>query len=72
LIRKVLQPATANLLMKYRSYLAIMNQLVVVHQGEESYEAVVLDIDASGQLLVQKSCGEIVLLLSAEVSIKHT
>ena len=56
------------MLAAYRSRMFMLGEVVEVTSGDKHFEATALDIDDSGQLVVEKASGEIVTLHSGEVS----
>lgn len=60
------------ILAQYRERLFILGQRVTVFEGQKSYGATAIDIDANGHLIIQKEEGDIVSLSSGEVSIQPT
>jgi len=63
-------PAESDLLTRYRQRLFILGQRVRVTRVKEPYEAVALDVNPLGQLVVRTDSGEVLELSSGEVSIK--
>lgn len=59
-----------DILIEYKSRLFILGKKVTVNSRKESYSAVVKDINEMGHLIVEKENGEVVELLSEEISIK--
>ena len=57
---------------KYKSRLFILGKTVRVEKPEGSYEAIALDIDEMGHLIVEDSAGEVKVLTAGEVSIRPT
>lgn len=55
---------------EYRRKQILLGETVTVHGSVESYEAKVLDVDAKGKLIVQKTDGTTEALFSGEVSVK--
>ena len=55
---------------KYRQRMFMLGRTVIVTGTEGTYEALAVDIDDIGQLIVKKKNGEILSLSSGEVSIK--
>lgn len=55
---------------EYKSYSAILGSAVTVTEGKSIYEAMALDIDLKGRLLVKKADASIAALCSGEVRIK--
>jgi len=64
------KPKEPEIMKRYRKRLFMLGYDVIVSQGNERYKAKALDIDESGCLLVQREDGEILKLLSGEVSIQ--
>jgi BirA family biotin operon repressor/biotin-[acetyl-CoA-carboxylase] ligase len=58
------------LLNQYRKRLMMLGAKVTVTGPKEPYEAVALDIDNAGQLIIEKSDGEVLTLATGEISIK--
>jgi BirA family biotin operon repressor/biotin-[acetyl-CoA-carboxylase] ligase len=58
------------MLKKYRQRMFILGKTVTVTGSAEAYEAVAVDIDDTGRLLVKKKSGEILALSAGEISIK--
>ena len=56
---------------EYKSKLAMLGSKVTVNSGNETFEAVALDIDEACRLIVQKENGKTLVLSSGEVSIKR-
>ena len=59
------------ILEKYRKRLMMLGQKVLVNGLLESYEAVAVDIDESGRLIVKRDNGEMLSLSSGEISIRR-
>ena len=59
------------MLEKYRQRMLLLGKPVLVTGAEESYEAIAVEIDDTGRLIVKKSNGELIPLSSGEVSIKN-
>ena len=59
------------MLEKYRQRMFLLGKRVRVTGVDEPFEAVAVDVDDAGHLVVKKNNGEQVLLFSGEVSIKH-
>jgi len=55
---------------KYKDYLFIIGQKIMVTDRQNTYEATAMDINSVGHLIVKKENGEIVTLVSGEVSIR--
>jgi BirA family biotin operon repressor/biotin-[acetyl-CoA-carboxylase] ligase len=58
------------MLSEYKKRLMMLGQKVVVSGSGEPYEAVAVDIDDIGRLIVRKDNGEILPLASGEISIR--
>jgi len=54
---------------KYKEYLFIIGQNIVVTEPKNTYEATAIDINSKGHLIVKKADGAMVTLVSGEVSI---
>lgn len=61
---------TMSFLTEYRERSIVINQSVLVSQGSETYEAVALEINNQGALIVQTESGEQRLLNTGEISLK--
>ena len=57
-----------DLLEKYKKRLVMLNKRITVVLPEGNYQAKAVDVDESGQLIVQKDDGEICTLLAGEIS----
>jgi len=55
---------------EYRKRLMMLGKTVIVSGGNEAFEAVAVDIDDVGRLIVKRDDGEIVMLSSGEVSVR--
>jgi len=65
--------ANAFTLHEYKRRMFMLKQKVLVlPANSEAYEATALDIDNTGQLVIQKDSGEIIALSSGEVSVRQT
>jgi len=73
-ISRMLVPAypyiEENLLEKYKQRLMMLGKKILVTGSGQPYEAIALDIDDTGSLIVRKNTGEVVSLSSGEVSIR--
>ena len=56
---------------KYRRRLFVLGKNVLVKGPGEPYEALAVDVDAGGRLIVKKSGGELAHLSAGEISIQH-
>ena len=54
---------------KYKKRLMMLGKIITVIQGQTSYKATAVDIDAVGHLIVKKESGEIMTLYSGEIRI---
>ena len=61
--------APAELLAEYKRRLMMLGKKITVKAADESYEAVAVDIDNSGRLLVETASGEVRALSSGEIGI---
>ena len=59
------------LLQEYRKRLLMLGEKILVVGSSESYEAVAIDIDDAGHLLVENETGNILRLSSGEISIRN-
>lgn len=59
------------MLAEYKSRMFILGQTLTVLAPGESYEAVAIDVDDIGMLVIKKPNGEVVKLSSGEVSIRN-
>ncbi len=66
----ILNKDISSVIETYKSRLFILGKTVMVIQGNNKYECKVLDMGDNGELVVEKTDGEIVYLNSGEVSIK--
>ena len=60
---------SGNYLKEYKDRLFILGKTVTVYSGNESYDAVPIDVTNTGALVVNKN-GEIITVSSGEVSVK--
>jgi BirA family biotin operon repressor/biotin-[acetyl-CoA-carboxylase] ligase len=58
------------MLRKYKQRMCMLGKKILVTSTAENYEAVAVDIDDIGRLIVKKADGEIVSLSAGEISIK--
>ncbi len=63
-------PGEAELFARYRQKLSMLGKNITVTQGGESFNAVALDIDGEGRLIVRKDNGELEALLHGDVSVR--
>ncbi|MCL2546235.1 MAG: biotin--[acetyl-CoA-carboxylase] ligase [Oscillospiraceae bacterium] len=61
-----------DLLAQYKQRMPLLGEIITVHAPTEVYDALAVDVDDSGRLVVKKTNGEIVTLLSGEVSVRTT
>jgi len=54
---------------EYKKRLMVLDKKIVVTGFDESYEAIAIDIDDTGRLIVKKESGEVLALFSGEISI---
>ena len=64
------QYSKGEILTKYKNRLMMLGQKILVTGAQETYDAVAIDIDDNGQLIVKKENGEIRTLFSGEISIR--
>lgn len=57
------------IIQKYKQNMLAINKKILVLKPKETFEAIALDIDNMGQLIVKKNNGEIVTLCTGEISI---
>lgn len=58
------------LLKKYKARLLMMGKKITVIESTQTYEAIAVDIDDIGRLVVKKNDGELAVLSSGEISVK--
>ena len=63
------QCGECNMLEKYRSRMFLLGETVSVTGTEEAYDAIAIDIDDIGRLIVKKENGEFISLSAGEVSL---
>ncbi len=59
-----------DILEQYKQHLMMLGKPVTVVQGEESFQAMAMDLDSDGHLIVKKKDGEILSLSSGEIRIR--
>ena len=71
-IGRVLNPSygRAEIIQKYKQRLFILGQKIRVEGAIQPYEAIALDVDEEGQLLVRNNVGEIITLSAGEISVR--
>ena len=57
------------MLAEYKKRLMMIGKKVIVTGLDEPFEAMAVDIDETGRLIVKKDSGDIISLLSGEISI---
>ena len=60
----------AGVFAEYRAHLSMLGRTVTVLEAGGAYDALALDVDESGRLVVQKEDGERLTLSSGEISVK--
>lgn len=72
ILRGLLAPtpltAREELLRRYREALVVLQQRLLVQEGEHSYQATALDINREGNLIVRREDGTLVTLIAGEIS----
>ena len=61
---------SADILGRYKSHMFILGKRITVHAADEPYEAMAVDIDNIGRLIVRKDDGETLALSAWEVSVR--
>ena len=56
----------------YRARLMMLGQTVTVHEGERSYQALAVDLDDAGHLILQSPDGTRRTLSAGEISLSLT
>ena len=69
-IDKILNPRADWDIDMYRRRLFILGKKIWVHGADEPYEAVALDVNGSGQLLVKNNAGSVITLTAGDISIR--
>jgi BirA family biotin operon repressor/biotin-[acetyl-CoA-carboxylase] ligase len=74
IISKILSPAgkdsQAQMLARYKQRMFILGEVVTVSGQGDPFEAVAIDLDDRGQLIVRRGGGEVLTLASGEVSVR--
>ena len=70
IINKMLNPQLDGHIERYKRRLFILGKKIRVEGTDNPYEAIALDVDNAGQLLVKNESGEIITLTAGEISIR--
>jgi BirA family biotin operon repressor/biotin-[acetyl-CoA-carboxylase] ligase len=73
IVNRIIHPESCNekeMIEKYKQRMYMLGKKVTVIGASETYEAIAIDIDDIGRLVVKKDNGEIQSLTSGEISIK--